>query len=300
MDHARRFAQSIADFGAVNPELTRGRPPAFGAAAHFSECGTHRIVEAGGAVVSHLMHPAFVPLEQLYRRRPDEGIYVASAQNNYRFELGAFRVPSQMAFALVDYRFDIYRLNGAVPGDFVPIEERRLSTHVGYDVNIDKYRKGNLLYQLEPAPVPAASMASVAFAPSPGVIAGGDDFGGVIPPQISDTFNPFFPPSSPPLGATAADFASAQANQFAATSGVGLSTLPQRTERQGPLPLPFTLIVGSNQRIAFEVVVFLGIPIPIAFFEVSMTGVLMPANELDLILRSMKPCAPAQNVGGPQ
>lgn len=280
---------AVAAFGESNPHMATQPAPTPSPTAAFTSCGSQRVIQAGGALVNLLMHPSFVPLEQLFRKFPQEGVFTATPQRNFKFELGSFTVPPSMAFAVVDYRFDIYRPNGAAPGDFVPIEERRLSTQVRYDVNISSYRKGNLLYELEPSRPVATDQAFAATAPSPGVDASLPDFAGVFPPQIGS--QPF-PPSSPPIGATAADFAKARAAQASAPSGVGLSALPQRTERQGPLPLPFTYVVDASQRLQFQVIVVRGIPIPIGFFEVSFTGVLLPANDLAKLFDSMKPCVP--------
>jgi hypothetical protein len=285
MDHS-----SYMDvFAQQNPGMSRGPAPPVGEAATFSLCGSQRVTQAGGALANLLMHPSFVPMEQLFRKLPQEGVFTATPQRNFRFELGAFTVPQAMAFALVDYRFQIYRPSGAAPGDFVPLEDRRLSTHVRYDVNISEYRKGNLRYELEPSvPVPE-DMSTAATAPSPGVIAAGAEFNQDFPPQIG---NPVFPPSSEPFGANADDFAAAAAAQTASTSGVGLSALPQRVERQGPLPLPFTMVVSGTQRVAFDVIVVRGVPIPLGFFEVGFTGVLLPANDLAALYDAMKPCDP--------
>ena len=85
---------------------------------------------------------------------------------------------------------------------------------------------------------------------------------------------------------------SADKTQVAAPSGAGLSALPQRHERQGPLPLPFTYEVAATQRLKFEVIIVRGVPVPIGFFEVGFTGLLIPQNDLELLFRSMRPCEP--------
>lgn len=251
-------------------------------------CDSERVIKAGGALVDHLMHPSFVPLEQLYRKLPTGAIFSASPQSNYRFELGAFTVPRNMAFALVDYRFDIYRPSGLAPADPIPIEERRLSTYIGYDVTISEYRKGQVQYQLTPS-APSPSQQATEPQRSPGRIAAGNDFAGLQPNYPYDPTNPF-PPSSAPQGPVPTDFANARAAAAASPGGPGLALLPQRTERQGPLVLPLTYVVEQTQRVAFDVVVFGPVPIPIAFFEVSFTGVLMPANTLAEIFKAAAPC----------
>jgi hypothetical protein len=275
-DLAQRFLQA-------NPALQTGQaPPPPEPASHVRPCATP-VVQSGGALASLLMHPAFTPLEQLYRKLPEEGMFLASPQRNFRFELGAFQVPSSMTFLFVDYSFRLYRLSGAAAGDTVPLEERRLSTLLGFDVTVDAYRKGNLMYQLDPTPIEATKQAYNA-PPSAGTIASGMGSGGGRP-GIG-----VFPPSSAPQGATQAQFNAAPFARSAAPGGAGLSLLPQRSERQGALPLPFTYLVESNQRVQFSCTVFKPIPIPLAFIEVDVTGVLMPSNVVDTLLEGLKSC----------
>lgn len=279
------LGQTMAEVLGINPGLRQGAPPPPPSpAAAIRPCTAERVLAAGGDVVQRLMHPNFVPFEQLFRKLPNEGVFTATPQKNFRFTLGTFRVPESMGLLLVDYRFDIYRLNGAVPGDFRPIEPRRLSTQIGYDVNIDQFRKGNINYQLEPSQI-TSEEATVVDAPRPGIDASSPF--GPIPSQIG---NPDFPVGNPPLGATASDFARARAANASSPSGVGSATLPQRTERQGPLPLPWTMIVKPSYRLQFDVIAFRPVPIPIGFFEVGFTGLLMPYNELAAIMESVAPC----------
>jgi len=281
--------QMLASFQAVNPHMALGAaPPQPEPAASFKETSINKVVQAGGEVAARFMHPTFLPFEKLYRKFPQQGVFTATPQNNFVLELGSFRVPQQMAFALVDYRFDLYRLSGAAAGDWVPLEERRLSGQIGYDVLIADYRKANLSYELDPTEIQAAKEASEQ-PPSPGIIAAGAEFNNNFPPQIG---NPLFPPSAAPFGASLTDFANARAAAASSPGGPGLSLMPQRHERLGPLPLPFTLMVRENQRVTFKAVVFRPVPIPLAFFEVDVTGVLMPANVADSLLAAMAPYVP--------
>jgi len=311
----------LSQFQTENPGLALGAPPPqpmeassanpTSPARIWDPATVSRIVLAGGDTAARFLHPTFIPFEKLYRKFPQQGVFTASPQNNFVFELGAFRVPAQMAFALVDYRFAIYRLSGAAAGDWVELEDRRLSGQVGYDVLISDYRKANLSYELEPTEIQAAKEASEQPI-SPGIIAAGAEFNNNQPPQINGQppypFQPITPatpdspfadaarvgnslyaPSAPPFGATATDFANARAAAAASPGGPGLSLLPQRHERLGPLPLPFTMMVRENQRVSFKVIVFRAVPIPVAFFEVDVTGVLMPANVADSLLKAMAP-----------
>ena len=278
-------------FARYNPQLSDGpAPPPPEPAAHILAnpsamfrgradvpADAVRVVQAGGALTQLLMHPTFTPLEQLFRRLPEGGMFSASPDKPFKFELGAFQVPAQMAFAFIDYRFDIYRLGGAVPGDFMPIEERRLSTQVAYDVNISEYRKGNLRYELDPVPIQTTKEAFTG-APQGGIIAGRPAV-----PGITALSNAALPT------ATGNQFNLAAFANSTSIGGPGLSSLPQRTQRQGPLPLPFTYIVRSNQRVQFSGIVWKAIPIPIAFFEVDVTGILMPSSVLDDMIKGMNP-----------
>lgn len=256
------------------PTVRLGRPP--------------RVVQAGGQAAADLLHPAFLPFEALFRKFPAEGVYTATPQSNFVLELGAFNVPQQMVFALTNYRFDLYRFSGAVAGDWVPVEERRLSGCIGYDVTTSAARNANLTFQLQPTPpIPAQQ----AYAPqrTAGVIAAGAEFNANMPPQIG---NPLFPPSGGPVGASVNDFANARATQIAAPGSGALSTLPQRHERYGALDLPFTLFVRERQFVQFRAIVFRPVPIPLAFFEVDVTGFLIPANVADSLLAGLAPAAP--------
>lgn len=308
----------LTAFQEANPHLGLGAaPPQPEPAAAFNPVSISRVVQAGGELAARFMHPTFLPFEKLFRKFPQQGVFEATPQKNFVMELGAFRVPQQMAFALVDYRFDLYRLSGAAAGDWVPLENRRLSGQIGYDVLIADYRKANLSYELDPTEILAPKEASESML-SPGIIAAGAEFNDNQPPQINGApFYPFaapptpgsldpagyfsnparagnalFAPSAPPFGASATDFANARAAASSSPGGPGLSLLPQRHERLGPLPLPFTLMVRENQRVQFKAVVFRPVPIPLAFFEVDVTGVLMPANVADSLLAAMAPHVP--------
>lgn len=285
-DVRSRLLQSFAE---ANPGLGFGRPsPQPEPTSSFAVTSVARVMQAGGEVAARFMHPTFLPFEKVFRKFPQQGVFTASPQNNFILELGSFRVPQQMAFALVNYRFDLYRLCGAAAGDWVPLEERRLSGQIGYDVVVDSYRKANISYELDPTEIQSAQEA---FEPPPsaGTIAAGAEFNNNQPPQIG---NFFFPPSAPAFGASATDFANARAAAASSPGGPGLALLPQRHERYGPLEMPFTMMVRENQRVTFKAIVFRPVPIPLAFFEVGVTGLLMPANVAESLLAEMAPYVP--------
>lgn len=293
MPHPNTPRELIDGFRRANPTLQfveRGgfvpAPPAEVATATVRP--VQRVLQAGGELAAKLAHPAFVPFEKLYRKLAGAGIFTATPQNKLVIELGSFQVPQGMTFAMVDYRFDIYRQSGAAAGDWVPIEARRLSGQIGYDYQIADYRDANIEYQLQPTPAASPSTFGDPQVTG-GVIAAGAEYNQTMPPQIG---NPFFPPSAAPTFPSAADFAMARATQTSSTGGIGTALLPQRTERLGPLSMPFTDLVRESERILFKAVVFNPVPIPIVFFEVDVTGILMPANVLTSLYDQMVPSTP--------
>ena len=118
-------------------------------------CNAERVQLAGGFIASLLVNPMLVPFEQLYRREADEGMFLdeVSPENPFAFELGAFRVPADMALLIFDIRPDIYRFSGVDAGDAVPVEARRYSSQLGFDLTVDQQRQGNTLFQLNPVPI---------------------------------------------------------------------------------------------------------------------------------------------------
>lgn len=274
--------QIVQAFRTVNPHVVPVTPPRPDPASSGGPCSLTRVAQAGGAISQLLVHPSFVPFEQLFRKLPEQGVFTATPERNFIFELGAFEVPQQMAFVMLDYSFNIHRLSGAAAGDTVPIESQRLATLMGYDVKINETRKGNLLYELDPQPIQATQEA---FAPQ--------QTGGTIlsaPPVAIPGVLPIFPDGAGPQPASPAQFAVANFQRVANPAGPGLSLLPQRPQRQGARDVPFTYVATENQRVSFQTVIFKPIPIPLAFFEVDVTGMLVPQNVLSDMFEGMKPC----------
>lgn len=253
-----------------------------------TRCGAQRIVPAGGDLTSLMLHPTFVPLERVYRRLPVEGIYWATNSRPFTFEMGAFRVPKATGFVVAEYRFEIFRFNGAAPNDAVPVEQRRLPLQVGYDINIDQYRKGNLEVEILPAP-PQTQQSAFASTVTGGSITSA----GAI--NLMDLYgqNP-----APPAVATIYDStlqggpnSAALANTTIGGAPAGSALLPTGPESsQGPSRFPFCYYARENQSVQLTITVFSAIPIPIAFFEAWLAGYLMPLNVLDTMLDSVAPC----------
>jgi hypothetical protein len=244
----------------------------------LSVCGAERVVLAGGEMAQKILHPSFVPFEQLDRWLPESGMFAlgVSPERPFQFPAGSFTVPDNMTLLLADYRFDIYVPSGAAAGDAHPIPERSLASIMGYDINIDQYRTSNIRYQIEPVPIQSEDATFNAS--------------GLPQPLAAPAGFAVFQQVSPPPAA----FALADAAR-AAQLGPGLSLLPQRPDRQGPLPWPFTLQVKPGQTVQAKVFLFRPIPFPIAFIEADVTGCLVPTTLVELMLRSMAPC---QSQGG--
>lgn len=246
---------------------------------YSSGCGADRVHLAGGALNSLLVNPEVVPFEQLYRRLPEEGMFLdfVSPESPFSFEMGAFRVPDTFTLALFDLRPDIYRFSGVDAGDTVPVEARRFSSSLGFQITVDQAQPGNILYQLDPIPIQTFTEA-------------------FTPPQ------PGLSEASPALlaaiGATnGSRFNIAAASSFASASGAGQSLMPQRPTRYGPSSAPFTLYVRPGQTVQIRCVVFNPIPSPIAFIEYDIAGFMMPDAYLRSLTECMKPLANAS--GGP-
>jgi hypothetical protein len=211
-----------------------------------------------------MVHPFITPFEQLYRRLPEEGIFdsTVSPSRPFAFELGAFTVPDRMSLALFDLRPDVYRLSGIDGGDFVPIESRRFASIMGFEITVDQRHVGNTQFQLDPIAIQSTAQAFTQFQAPAGR--------GIAAP----------PPSV---------FNIAAANSFANAAGAGLSLMPQRPTRYGPLSVPFMLTARAKQTVQCRCVIFRPVPSPIAFIEYDIAGMLFPAEWLDAMMECLKP-----------
>lgn len=210
-------------------------------------------VALSGNVLHTLITPDGVDkLDRTFRKLPPVGMQGATPSNPMTFELGAVSVPRNMSFVILDTRFALY-VPAEVPGDVRELEDRRLATSIGWDMKFTEKRPDNALYQLEPS-VP--TLANQTYASQTGVSA-----------------------------ATFADLASG--GGFAAVAGSALATLPQRHRRDSQFAMPFTYVVAQNQRVNLNAVVFRRVPIPLAFFEASITGFFVGANEIERFLRGI-------------
>lgn len=270
----RAFAQPglpQAGLGIVPPD--EPGPPRQGTQCNEAE----RVVLAGGALNTLLVHSAILPFERLYRIDATEAMFDPDLAPSRPFTctIGFFRVPSSFDLVVTDLRPDIYRYAGVGAGDTVPVEARRFSTAIGYDLIVDEQHPGNI--ELDVIPVPPQQ--GLAFAP------GFDADVNAFAELVSQGINPF------------ARMNIAAAQQATGAAGAGLSLLPQRPTRYGPQALPFSLYARSGQTVQVKAVVFRPMPMPIAFIEYDLAGLLLPSSWVRTMEECMKPLSNAS--GGP-
>lgn len=263
----------------LRPDASHAPPPSpmEGQGTYWGCNAAQRVQLAGGALNTLLVHPEIIPFEQLYRKLPEEGMFLpnVSPETPFAFELGAFRVPQQFALLLFDLRPDIYRLSGIDPGDTVPVEARRFSSVMGFEITVDQRHVGNTRFEIDPQAISATQEA----------------FSG---PQ---NFQTQFIGDGISIDTPIAAFDNVAASSFASAAGAGLSLLPQRPTRYGATSIPFTLYVRAGQVVQVRAVVFRPVPSPVAFIEYDIAGLLVPGVWIDAINECMKPMTHAS--GGP-
>lgn len=229
-------------------------------------CGAVRTILAGGQLMQLINHPSVTSMERLFRKYPLPGAFTATPSRPFTFELGALLVPSQMVLVLLDYRFAIYEPSGVVVGDTEELEDRRLSTSVGYQLLFDEKRSDNINYELTPSN-PTQNTQTFEAYNNPGIIPGE----GLSQP-------------------TQATFDRLRSANTRASVSSGASTLPQRHRRDAQLAMPFTYIVNAGQQVNLRVTIFQGIPMPVSFFEGELSGMLTSANALARFIKEITPC----------
>lgn len=230
--------------------------------------GALRVQMAGSWLLQLANDSTMTPLEQLYRKLPQDALFAASPSNPVVTELGSFTVPESMVLLVLDWRFDVYRPSGIAVGDVVPFEDRRLALQLGWDIVFAAKRPSNLEYQITPSQSTARARAAYASNPNAGII-----------------------PSNGPIPAapqTAFDRARFIVTQEPA--GPGAALLPQRHRRDVQPQMPFTYIVEANQRVQLLSIAFQPVTVPIAFFEGEFSGMLLGANAFKEFMNSAVPC----------
>lgn len=256
--------QALQTFVQKNPQFSGATGSMEGAA--LAQCGTDRVMLAGGQISSYITPDAIVPFEAVYRRLPIDGIFTADPSNPCQFEMGSVDVPENMGLVLLDWNFNIYRPSGSAAGDFVLLESNRLSTQVGWTIKSNAQTQGNFHYELNPSP-PAGGTPGYNYPPNPG----------------------FIPGTTGPVHSSDDQFTQARYAEQQAASG-GLNIMPQRHHRQGLMQVPAPWVLHSSASVAVGCHVFRGIQIPIAFFEAELFGFLMPDNDLLAIQKALAPC----------
>lgn len=215
------------------------------------------VQQPGGDLLTRLLHPSMLPVDELYRVAPDDGWFDpnVNSRNPIQFELGAFNVPKGQSYWLFDYAFTPYRLSGMTPGDTVPVEDGRMTSIMGFDLTVDSNRFSSLRFQLDPVPVQTGRAA----------------FNTPVNPRTQSDFN-------------AAAFAN-----FGSTAGQGLSLLPARRQRQGAPSAPWTIVAREGTRVVLTCVIFRRVPTPLGFIQGEHSGFLVNNQVSDALINRLRP-----------
>lgn len=265
------------------------RPPVFAASESLlpgepgmqtsMDCHYTRVGLAGGALQSLMVDKTIVPWEQLYRRLPEDSMFdpALSPDRPFSFEMGSFRVPDNETLILTDLRPDIYRFSGLDAGDYVPVEARRFSASLGFQIVVDNVPQGQVQFELDPLAI-AATQSQFINVPAPGTP--------VAPSSFQEAVLRLNGAQAPPPRSV---FNAAQSNSFAGAAGSGQSLMPQRPQRYGALSLPFCLVATGGQSVLVRCVVFRPLGSPIAFIEYDVAGIKMPQPWYTEMMKCAKP-----------
>lgn len=210
---------------------------------------TVRAHKPGGELLGYVQSEGLLYFEQLYRVLAPKGFSKATPQKPVTFLMGSFRVPRSQVLVIEDYSFDIYRFSGITAGDYLSLEQNRLSTQVGWDIRVDDKRPASLSYQIIPQP---QTQTQAAFAST----------------------NPLAP-------AEHWQFEQVRAQELQGPAGPALSLMPQRHHRRGLVKVSNQYHVRSGSTLVVTCSIINPISIPIAFFEANVMGILMPQNMYD-------------------
>jgi len=257
------------------------------------ECDATRTVPAGGALAGLLLHDSMIPFQFLFRVLPDPGIHTATRSQPCIMTLGAFTVPHQQSLLLTEYRFRLYRFDGLIPGDAVPLEDRRLSLEIGNTVPINGFvQRSNLRAQIIPGPLPPATQTMFQPNPNPGTPGDASRPAGQVaafPGTIPDPYAVSSPITSS-LAAAPVTFPIVNPNQFV-MSGAGSSLIPNSNDpTQGSERMPYTMYVPEDATVSLQTTAFAPVRIPLAFIEGVLSGFLMEARTMQALLEKVRPC----------
>lgn len=234
----------------ANPDLRSGHLPQPMPGSAVTLMPSMRAQQPGGELMAYVQSQEIQYFEQLYRKLPPDGMYAATPNKPETFTMGVFKVPESMVLVIVDFAFDIYRFSGAAASDFFPIENKRLSTQVGWDITVNNTRPGQQLsFQLIPA---VQTQSQQAFAQK-----------NLLAPAQPWQFDQI------------------RASQSQGPAGPALSMMPQRHHRDGQVKVSSNYVARSSSELIVTCSIINEIPIPVAFFEANIMGMLMPQNTWD-------------------
>lgn len=268
-----------------------GGPPNLPAQA---ACHADRVVQAGGALASHLLPTNATPFSRLSRAVPGGGMFIASRRQPSTQVITSFIVPQGMSLALCGATIRPYVFDPLAPGDARPLEERRLSSSLGYDLTFSVGgRLGNLQAGLIPNPAaigaqpafPVQPASSVGFPALPRVPTNGQSS-----VELQTAYGPLvLPPQQ--LPGIPEQGQNINPNQFVTAAGAGGALQPQTQDpKQGPEDMPFTYFVHESESVTLSAVAYAPIRIPLAYLEGVLVGYLMPKSNLEALMAQMRPC----------
>lgn len=214
--------------------------------------------EPGGDLLKDLKHPSFGSIERFYRVLPEEGWFSpgVNSRNPIQLSLGTFDVPNDQVFWIYDYEFWVDRFSGVDAGDFLRAEESRYSGAIGFDINVSSRRQANLSFELDP-----------------------------VPSQVS---RPQFEPRIG-QGASTAQFNRAAARSFSASTNIGNSLLPSRSNKYGARSCPFTIIAQATETVNLNAVIWNPIQTPIAAIGGRVAGYLISEQLNSALINKVAP-----------
>lgn len=304
MNDRADLSRLVARFqaGGSRPAVAEPQSPPQSEGAGTVCQNVQQVVQAGGALSDLLLHPDFKPFERVFRRLPTDSMYTATQSRPAQIEVGAFTVDKTQSLLLAEYGFTIYRYNGAVVNDVVPLEEGRLSLSLGFDLNnLSQLRKGNVAFEIVPTDAPVQDRQAFAGQTTGGTVFGGREasFQQQAAGTLSTIYGAGSTPSqqAPSQQATGSALPRAQQSAFdrartaVKTSNAGSALQPNRgQDSQGPGRFPFSFVIRETQSVQLRMTVFAPLSVPVAFFEGRLKGYLVPANALDALLEGVKPC----------
>jgi hypothetical protein len=238
------------------------RDPNVGQSAGPPGLGTEPVLahQPGGELLELVQHPAFDNVAYRYRALPEGSWFDPSVSPTrpIQFQLGAYQVPPGSQYWLFEYEFNAYRQSGIDPGDSIIAETGRFSTVLGFDINVDGSRQGDLLNQLDPVPV---QLQRQEFQPFSGRTRRGD----------------------------AGQFNTAAATSFAAAASPALSLLPPGRNTSSPSNGPYTIIAREGQIVVLSVVIWRPIPTPLSALEGIHRGYLIQTQVGDALVQRLRP-----------